>query len=245
VGTGVARVYFFVDGVPRGFSDKAPCTFALDPGRYGAGPHDMAAVAVDKNGNMSNYDYRSWSTTSNPTPVLAGGVSFWGDTAVPADPSAKDPRAVELGVKFRAAADGYITGIRFYKGKDNTGTHVGRLWTDTGRLLANATFTNETDSGWQTVYFTRPGPVRAGQTYVASYHAPNGGYARTSEGLTAGLDAGPGRVLSDAEAGGNGVYRYRPSGFPDQTHRATNYWVDIVFTPAAIPPGPRPQRPGR
>jgi hypothetical protein len=52
-GSGVARVYFFVDGVPQGFSDTAPCSFAFDPGRYPAGSHELAARAVDRLANPS------------------------------------------------------------------------------------------------------------------------------------------------------------------------------------------------
>ena len=73
--------------------------------------------------------------------------------------------------------DGRITGIRFYKGTTNTGTHVGHLWTRTGTMLAEATFTGETARGWQQVSFASPVDVTAGTTYVASYHAPNGNYA--------------------------------------------------------------------
>ena len=42
---------------------------------------------------------------------------------------ASRPSAVELGVKFRTDVAGSITGVRFYKGSQNTGTHVGHLWT--------------------------------------------------------------------------------------------------------------------
>ena len=52
-GSGVARVYFFVDGVPQGFSDTAPYVFAFDPGRYTAGPHELGALAVDQSANLS------------------------------------------------------------------------------------------------------------------------------------------------------------------------------------------------
>ena len=72
-------------------------------------------------------------------PVHASGRSD-GRPPTPADP---DTAAVELGVKFRADVAGSITGVRFYKGTGNTGTHVGHLWTSTGTLLATATFTGE------------------------------------------------------------------------------------------------------
>ena len=54
-----------------------------------------------------------------------------------------------LGVKFRSDSTGTVIGLRFYKGTANTGTHVGQLWAADGTLLATATFTGETDSGWQ------------------------------------------------------------------------------------------------
>ena len=50
-----------------------------------------------------------------------------------------DPKAVELGVKFTSSQSGEITGIRFYKGPQNTGTHVADLWSATGTLLGPST----------------------------------------------------------------------------------------------------------
>ena len=71
------------------------------------------------------------------------------------------PARWRSGVRFRAEVDGLITGVRFYKSTTNTGTHVGHLWTRTGQLLATATFTNETASGWQQVSFATPVAVTA------------------------------------------------------------------------------------
>src|SRR5689334_333145 len=97
--------------------------------------------------------------------------SVWSDTTVPGTTDTPiDSSAVELGMKFRASADGYITGVRFYKGATNTGAHVGNLWTSTGTRLATATFTNETASGWQEVNFATPVQITADTTYVVSYH---------------------------------------------------------------------------
>ena len=65
--------------------------------------------------------------------------------------------ALELGVKFRADVNGSITGVRFYKYEQNSGTHVGNLWTSSGTLLATVRpFTNETASGWQQATFSTP-----------------------------------------------------------------------------------------
>ena len=107
-------------------------------------------------------------------------------------PDVDDPSAVELGVKFRSDVDGFVTGVRFYKGADNTGTHVGNLWTTTGTLLATATFASETPSGWQQVLFDAPVPITANTTYVVSYHT-NVGALRGDRAATSqrGVDAPP------------------------------------------------------
>ena len=111
-------------------------------------------------------------------PVTAQSLFNTGDT--PATVTVNDPNSVELGVKFQASTTGTITGIRFYKGPQNTGTHVADLWSATGTLLATATFTNETASGWQQVNLSTPVVVTAGTTYVVSYHT-NGDYSARSQ----------------------------------------------------------------
>src|SRR5690349_24224634 len=79
--------------------------------------------------------------------------TIWPSTAVPANPADPDTAAVEVGVKFRSDADGFVSGVRFYKGTGNGGTHVGHLWSASGTNLGTATFTGESSSGWQTATF--------------------------------------------------------------------------------------------
>ena len=55
---------------------------------------------------------------------------------VPANPSSGDTGAVELGMKFQSDVAGFVTGVRFYKGAANTGTHTGNLWSADGTRLA-------------------------------------------------------------------------------------------------------------
>ncbi len=139
---------------------------------------------------------------------------------------------MNLGVKFTTDAGGWIAGIRFYKGAGNTGTHIGSLWSSTGTLLGQVTFSGESSSGWQEADFSSPVPVTAGTTYVVSYFAPNGGYSVNSGAFaSAGVDNPPLHALSSSVSGGNGVYGYSGSpAFPTGTYNATNYWVDVVFT---------------
>ncbi|MBN2389862.1 MAG: DUF4082 domain-containing protein [Anaerolineae bacterium] len=154
--------------------------------------------------------------------------SLWDLTPTVGDDS-EDGSAANLGVKFRSSQDGYITGLRFYKHELNTGTHVGILWTDTGIELDRVTFTNETDYGWQEATFAAPIPIYADTLYVASYYAPTGHYASTPGYFTADYENPPLTAPASDSVGGNGVYAYGATAFPNQTSDQANYWVDVVF----------------
>jgi WD40 repeat protein len=186
----------------------------------GTGVKDLAGNAL-----AQNY---TWSFTTSTT----SSVSIWSSTATPAIVTTNDPNAVELGVKFRANVNGLITGLRFYKGPQNTGTHVGTLWSSTGQQLATATFTNETASGWQEVNFATPVAITANTVYVASYHTNVGYYSKNENYfVNSGVNNPPLYALRNGESGTNGVYKYGAQGFPTSSYRSTNYWVDVLFSP--------------
>ena len=186
--------------------------------------------AEDDTGAAMSNAY-SWSfTTAQATPPSGQcPCSIWSDSAQPSIPSANDTSSVNLGVEFTAAENGWITGIRFYKGAGNAGTHVGSLWDASGDLLGQVTFTGESTAGWQQANFSSPIPVTAGTTYVASYLAPNGGYAVDVGGLASAVTNAPLTALANG-----GVYTYASSSaFPTSTYNSSNYWVDVVFTTTA------------
>ena len=147
------------------------------PLAYGTTYTATVSGAQDSSGNVMAAPF-SWTFTTVASST--GPYSFWGPTATPTVSSANDSNSVELGVKFTSDVAGSITGIRFYKGAGNGGTHVGHLWDSAGNLLATATFTGETSSGWQQVSFASPVAISANTTYVASYYAPQGHYAADS-----------------------------------------------------------------
>ncbi|HET6515637.1 MAG TPA: DUF4082 domain-containing protein [Thermodesulfovibrionales bacterium] len=160
--------------------------------------------------------------------------TLWSNTTVPSVIST-DTNAIEVGLKFRSDVNGYITGLRFYKGATNTGTHIGNLWTSMGTLLASVTFTNETASGWQQVALPTPVAINENTTYIASYHTNVGHYAVDSGYLsTSSYYNPPLRALQDGTDGYNAVYHYgTTSSFPNQPtqgYSGMNYWVDVVFT---------------
>ncbi len=157
------------------------------------------------------------------------------DFGTPATIDSNDPLSNELGVKFTSDVTGTVTGIRFYKAATNTGTHIGSLWTSGGQLLASATFTNESASGWQTVLFSTPVAISPGTTYVAGYFDPNGHYSYSGAAFTSPFDNAPLHAVAN-NVSANGVFGYTStSAFPTSTYNAANYWVDVLFQPT--PPG--------
>jgi hypothetical protein len=196
----------------------------------GAGPTQNSAQA-----NLSGLP-STWGSGANwansPASFYAGvspAGSIFSLTAVPATVDSNDARAVELGVKFRSDAATTVAGVRFYKSADNTGAHTGSLWTASGTRLATVTFASESASGWQTALFATPVAIAANTTYIVSYHTAVGHYSDSSEFFANnGVDSGSLYALSNSAAGGNGVYAYGAGGFPNQTYKSTNYWVDVV-----------------
>jgi hypothetical protein len=180
-----------------------------------------------------------WSfTTAGPT---ACPCSLWSTDTLPATAASTDPKETELGVRLSPDTAGWVSGIRFYKGTGNTGVHTGSLWTAGGALLATATFSGESATGWQQVLFPAPIHLTAGQTYIASYHAPSGHYAADKSYFASALDNAPLHAPANTAGAPNGVYLYGPTGFPTSTYQSTNYWVDVAFSTTAPPDVVAPQ----
>ena len=174
------------------------------------------------------------ATASVGLTVTPPTTSLFSSSDTPAALSSLDASEVNLGVRFEASTVGAIWGVKYYKGDGDTGTHVGSLWTSDGTLLASATFTNETSTGWQSVLFSEPVSITAGTTFVASYHS-NGHYAYTSNYFTTAHTDG----LLTAFAVDNGVFTYSDgNAFPTTSFNATNYWVDVLFSSNGAPNQP-------
>ena len=231
VGGVVGGVEVSVDGGTtwRAASGRESWSYTWTP--TGPGSVTLKSRAVDDSGNLEAPGAGIQVTIAPRTCPC----SIWEGTGTPAVPDANDDQPIEVGVKFRADVDGYITGLRFYKGGQNTGTHVGHLWDSAGNQLAAATFTGETASGWQQVALDQPVAITAGTPYVASYHSSGGGYAYTEGGLDTAVVNAPLRALANGEDGPNGVYKYGASGFPTSTYNSSNYWVDVVFATTVGP----------
>src|SRR5690242_15002916 len=88
-------------------------------------------------------------------------TSFWTNSSLPGTAAVNDPSAVTLGITFYSDVAGSVTGLRFYKGAGNGGTHVGNLWSNTGAKLAEVVVSAESASGWQQASFSSPVRITA------------------------------------------------------------------------------------
>ena len=222
--------------------DSSRRTATLTPSEVlrGGFPYTAYVSALDEQGGGAMA--RAWTFTTALPDFGAGPYSFWNTSQAPVCGDSTEGRPMEVGVQFSSDVAGMVTGIRFYKDAANVGTHEARLWRD-GRLLASAPFSDETSEGWQTVSFPEPIAIAKGAVYTASYHSDSGHYAFTHEYFAGqGVHRGPLHAMANGMvSAGNGVYA--DSGrsnnneigrlhlVPDQTYRASNYWVDVIFVP--------------
>ena len=212
---------------PHGIRPQAVRAGAIAGTPTTGGPTVIKSRAVDDSGNLETPSVGIGVTVAACTSC---GPGFSPDTTVPSVVDGGPDSPVELGVQFRAAVNGTITGVQFYKASTNTGTHVANLWSSNGTLLATATFTGETASGWQQVVFSSPVSITANTVYTVSYHTLNGHYSADENYFPAsGLTSGSLHIEGS-------VYRYgSTSALPTQTYNGTNYWVDVVFSSGPAP----------
>jgi len=181
---------------------------------------------------------------SVPSPASAEAPGLWSSTFRPAatdcgafDRDANDfcfiddGGSVELGVKFRSSEAVDIVGVRAYR--TDAGSVTGSLWTADGtRLAQTAPFEGAATHGWQEAPFSRPVEIAPGQTFIASYYAPDADYAFEYSYFTnSSVTAGPITALQSVVGDGNGVFCYDGGScsFPSQTYRDLNYWVTPLW----------------
>ncbi|MFT4287706.1 DUF4082 domain-containing protein [Nocardioides sp.] len=227
----VAGVEYSTDGGTSWHPAEGTTAWTIDEVQTGLGATPLQVRAVDDSANIGATATRSFDV-SCPCSVFGDAAipTTWTSATGPSLPAADDDSAAELGLRFSPLADGFVTGVRFYQGAENTGSHVGSLWSSSGERLASVTFADETGSGWQQATFASPVAVAAGTTYVVSYTAPNGHYAVQTYGFGAsGRSAPPLEVDGGYGATPAGVYGVAGT-FPNLSWRSSNYYVDVLFT---------------
>jgi hypothetical protein len=238
----VAGVEISVDGGAtwRNATGRTSWSFSWTPVALGA--TTVLSRGFDDTGNMETAGSPPSSNAVQvdvvPPPLPSCPCTIFPASDPPVGAVINDGAGIELGVKFRAVVDGYVGAVRFWKGVGDIGPHVVHLWTESGELLAEATFSNDAATGWQMVPFSSAVAITAGPVYIASYHDPVGWYTENHPYFTEGITNLPLRALPEGEAGSNGVYAYSSTPvFPTQSFQSSNYWVDVVFTttPVGVP----------
>lgn len=193
----------------------------------------------------SDYTWTFTTASTEPCPCTLK------DRANPAGTTtADDSGELELGVKITPQVNGYITAIRFYKPIISTETtHTGRIWNATGTSLATATFSNESEYGWQEAKLSSPLQVFKDQLYIVSYGTTTATYVSSNGYLVSDITGTGGGLVAyanedsrNAATGSNnrnGVFNLTAGAFPDAGAAGGNYyWIDAVFSPSpsAFPP---------
>jgi hypothetical protein len=128
----------------------------------------------------------------------------------------------EISTTFSSSISGRITGCRLYKAPGETGTHTCRIWSDSGQLLASATYSNEPASGWMSVTLPKSVNVTPGTEYRVS-HNTNTQQAKTPGGLSS-----PITHYSLTATGSS--YGQPTGGFPTSGSQSL-FFSDVRFVP--------------
>ena len=199
-----------------GFVGTAKFTYEVSDGNGGS---DRAEVSIVVSGPPA--------PDPEPEPEVGASVDLWSDDVMPDIITDSDRTAVQLGMKFQSSTNGTVAGIQFYKGPQNEGDNIVRLWSANGDMVASGTFEDDGSNGWQTVNFDQPVAIKAGEVWTASYHAPQGGYSVSEYYFDEPWTNGPLTALEDG-----GVYAYGSADAnPTQSYHASNYWLDVLFVP--------------
>ncbi|WP_237563608.1 N,N-dimethylformamidase beta subunit family domain-containing protein, partial [Arthrobacter sp. H-02-3] len=239
VGGVVAGVEVSTDGGTTWRPATGTSTWTYSWNAHGSPTSTLRSRAVDDSGNIESPSAGSVTNVSCPCSMIGINVS-------PAVPAVGDAAGIEVGAKFFSDVAGTISALRFFKSAENTGTHVGSVWSESGERLATVTFSGESATGWQSAALSPPLAVTANTKYVVSYFAPAGHYAQDTayfynhpspvpagNGSTGGAPLHFTRSLPGSP---NGFYKYgASSSFPDQVYDAEYYWVDAVFSPSSSP----------
>ena len=174
------------------------------------------------------YYRRSRSTAGNCP------CSVWTTSTTPATIDSGDANSAEVGFRFRSDAAGLITGMRFYKGANNTrNSHRAPVDAIPELCWLRSHSPAESGSGWQQVNFSTPVAISANTTYVASYFAPNGHYSANNSYLRQRVWTTRRcmlcRMASTEQTGFTTTDQ--AVHFPTSTFSSANYWVDVVFVP--------------
>jgi fibronectin type 3 domain-containing protein len=171
------------------------------------------------------------------TPVASAQTWTFTTSACPCSlfptqqPASQPGGTFEVGVKIKVDQPLALTSLRFYKSSQETGTHVGTIWTAGGTQIERVPFVSETAAGWQQQALPMPIQLQPNVVYVVSVNT-NSHYVVTTSALQTAVNAGPLHTVAD---GANGVYNNTVGVFPTSSFSSSNYFVDVVVSNVPVP----------
>ena len=137
-----------------------------------------------------------------------------------------DGKAGELGTKFSVIAPGKVYGVKFMKGTDAS-VYVGKIYDNSGNLLASANAPVTTTSGEVLVYFSSPVIVSSATYYMASFYSPGGNYFANSTWFNS--------YIPKSNVILKGGYYIYGSGVPNTQYLQSFYYVEPIYSPNPVP----------
>jgi hypothetical protein len=128
----------------------------------------------------------------------------------------------ELAIRVKFSRTGHITAIRYFKPHTEIGSHTGRIWNPTGTLLTSVSFSNETNSNWQTQNLETPFLVQPETDYLVSVNSN----LITPYSSPAFEDRSKGDLVAISTAYGE------IGNFPGNNTPGVSYLRDLEFVPA-------------
>ncbi|HEX6046189.1 MAG TPA: M36 family metallopeptidase [Pyrinomonadaceae bacterium] len=177
-----------------------------------------------KNGQLKTITVRFGGTSTqlslSPRIIVCNASMFPNDT--PVTNASGGGSTWEQGVEFSSSVSGKIVAIRYWKdAAEPSGGHVGRIWSSSGNLLATASFSDLTSSGWQKATLSTPLSITAGTRYKVTYNV-HSVVAKTFNVFANGpLDRPPFTIWGSSFCS--------PAGCFPTTGSTSNLFADIVF----------------
>ena len=197
-----------------------------------AGANNVYNVTVTATDAVNAAVSKALAITVKDVAERGGGStsSFFASGAKPAATKTNDTADYELGMRFRATADGEISALRYYRGTADAGdtdTRTMSLWSSTGTKLASVTITSTAGAdGWQVGNLSSPIDVDAGKTYTVSYTTKKN-YAYNESYFSSQKTSADGKIVALANGG---VFNDTPGKLPGQVWHSSNYWADVVLS---------------
>lgn len=163
------------------------------------------------------------SPSPSPTPTPTSSQSIFSSEVTPDNVDVFATANRTFGTKFKSTVAGVITGIRFYKDPNETGSQIGGIWLGED-LLASVEFPDTLPNGWIVQNLTTPLSILADTFYMVEVSV-NAKYGRKFYEATE-------ITSSNLIAEVRGYYGWSSSLPVQQEGGIRNYLRDVVFVPS-------------